>query len=399
MNLSEDDTQREDVVQWGNYAIGNNLYPNLFNIFVKYSPTADIILNRAVRLAFGNIPKNVKNKRTTLESAFTNTIQSLVKNAGRDAFLYKGSFALRVGYDEAGKVDEFQWIPIELIRYVKRDAGRYPCTDNEYMIAVMDGETNEIDTLHYPYEPARATEQLAHLAEDREEDCKLTEGQILFYNTAESQIYPDCVFNSMLPVLLSDAGVDTMVMSFLANSDLLKTYKKKPGSTGADTGNGLGGLFDGQVLSSIWGLDRNQDLTATAQYSSDYLNTGVKAAGVTEYLNIPDEAGINDYVREVKFPAFVDELNKIDERVARKICIALEVPYEYIYKMDSGVINQENREMLIKELNVMFEDIRETLEGVINDILGHSAYGWLLSIRPIGEGKQDVADANENITE
>ncbi len=398
MNLSEDDTARDDVVQWGNYAIGNNLYPNLFNIFVKYSPTADILLNKAVRLAFGNIPKEVKNKRTTLESAFTNTIQSLVKNAGRDAFLYKGSFALLIGYDEAGKCDEFRWVPIELVRYVKRDAELYPNTDNEYMIAIMDSETNEISSLHYPYEPTKVVAQQEALAVEQAEDCKLAPGQILFYNTADSQIYPDCIFNSMLPVLLTDAGVDTTIMSYLANADLLKTYKKKAGATGADTTNGFGGVFDGQVLNSIWGLDRGQDLTATAQYGSDFHNTGVKAAGTTEYLNIPNEEPLGNYVNEVKFPQFVDELNKIDERVARKICIALEVPYEYIYKMDSGVINQDNREVLIKELNIMFEDIRETFESVINAVLETSTFDWRLSIRPMGEGKEDVADANENIT-
>lgn len=398
MNLSEDDSAREDVVQWGNYAIGNNLYPNLFNIFVKYSPTADILLNKAVRLAFGNIPKEVKNQKTTLESVFTNTIQSLVKNAGRDAFLYKGSFALLIGVNEEGKCNEFQWEPIELIRYVKRDPTKYPYTDNEYMIAIMDSETNEIGSLHYPYEPSRVFEQQKSLADQQEDDCKLKTGQILFYNTAESQIYPDCVFNSMLPILLTDAGVDTTIMSYLANSDILKTYKKKAGTTGADTANGFGGLFDGQILNSIWGLDRAQDLTATAQYGSDFYNTGVKAAGTTEYLNITSDEAIGDYVKDVKFPQFVDELNKIDERVARKVCIALEIPYEYVYKMESGVINQENREMLIKELNIMFEDIRETFENVINVVLEKSVFNWKLAIRPIGEGKEDVADANANIT-
>lgn len=399
MNLCEDDTLREDVVQWGNYAVGNNLYPNLFNIFVKYSPTADILLNKAVRLAFGNIPKNMKNQKTTLESVFTNTIQSLVKNAGRDAFMYKGSFVLWVGYDDKSKRNEFRWVPIELTRYVKRDPTLYPCTDNEYMLAIMDSETNEVSSLHYPYEPSRISEQQKHFTEEQAEDCKLRPGQILFYNTADSQVYPDCIFNSMLPLLLTDAGVDTTIMSYLANSDILKTYKKKAGTTGADTANGFGGLFDGQILNSIWGIDRAQDLTATAQYGSDFYNTGVKAAGTTEYLNITNEEPLSNYVNEVKFPQFVDELNKIDERVARKFCIALEIPYEYIYKMDSGVINQENREVLIKELNIMFEDIRETFESVINSVLEDSTYDWKLLIRPIGEGKEDVAEANENITE
>lgn len=398
MNFSEDKALHESIVQWGNYAIGNNLYPNLFSIFVKYSPTADILLNKAVRLIFGNIPKDVKNQKTTLESVFTNSIQNLIKNAGRDAMLYKGSFALWVGYNKDGKCNEFKWIPIELIRYVKRDQHIYTHTDNENMIAIMDSGTNKVSSLYYPYEPDKILEQQESLIEGQEEDNKLKAGQILFHNTADIQTYPDCVFNSMLPLLLTDAGVDTLIMSYLANADLLKTYKKKAGATGADTANGFSGLFDGQVLNSIWGLDRAQDLTATAQYGSDFNNTGVKSGGSTELLNIPTDESIDNYVHDAKFPQFVEELNKIDERVARKLCIALEMPYEYIYKMDSGVINQENREMLIKEINMLFEDIRETFENIINALLDQSVFEWRLSIRPIGEGKEDVAEANENLT-
>lgn len=120
LNLNEDDTLESDVVQWGNYTIGDNMYPNLFNVFVKYSPTADTLLKKTVRLIFGNIPKEVKNQKTTDESVFTNTLQSLVKNAGRDSILYDGSFVLWIGYNEQHKKNQFKWIPIDLIRYVKR---------------------------------------------------------------------------------------------------------------------------------------------------------------------------------------------------------------------------------------------------------------------------------------
>lgn len=30
MNLQEDTALKDDLMQWGNYAIGNNMYPNLF---------------------------------------------------------------------------------------------------------------------------------------------------------------------------------------------------------------------------------------------------------------------------------------------------------------------------------------------------------------------------------
>lgn len=400
MNMKEDEEQSPDLIQWGNYSIGANLYPNLFNIFVKYSPTASLILKKIVRYAFGNIPKEIKNQCITTESNFTNTIQSLVKNAGRDAFLYDGSFAIWVGYDENGKVNELKWIPIELVRYYRRDVNIYPDTDNEYMIAVTNGESQEVTAIYYPYDPKSAIKQQQRLVEAREEDAKLADGQILFYNTADAQTYPDCVFNSMLPVLLTDAGLDTAVMSFLANSDILKTYKKKSGSSGTDTANGMGGLFDGEVLNSIWGTDRQGGLASTAQYGSDYLNTGVKSAGTTEYVSITtDTETIDHYVKLPAFPQFADEFSKIDERVARKCCLALEVPYEYIFKMESGVLNQDNRATLISEINMQLEDIRETFESVINNILENSIYTWRLELRPIGEDKENVAQASGNITQ
>ncbi len=401
MNLQEDSALKDDLMQWGNYAIGNNMYPNLFNIFVKYSPTADLVLNRLVKYAFGNIPKEIKNQPTTLESSFTNTVQALVKNAGRDAFMYKGSFALWIGYNAESKVNEFVWEPVENVRYMKRDPELYPYTDNDYMLAILDSEGQKVAAVYYPYEPDRVAEQTKNFEAGRAVDPRLGIGQVLFYNSIDGQLYPDCVFNSMVPILLTDAGTDTMVMSYLANSDLLKTYKKKAGATGADTTNTLGGLFDGELLHSIWGVDRAVELGNTAgsaQFGSDYLNTGVKTAGSTEYVNITnDNEGINDYVKIADFPKFADELSKIDERVARKCCLALDVPYEYIFKMESGIMNQGNRAMLISELNNTLEDIRETFENVINKVLENSVYTWKLQIRPIGEGKEDVAEANKNI--
>lgn len=253
-NYRENDGLDQSIVQWGNYAIGYNVYPNLFNIFIKYSPTADALINKIVRMTFGNIPKEIKNKPTTRESLGANTIQSLCLNAGRDYKVFGGSFAIWVGYDEEGRKDEFKWIPLELVRYVKRDPELYPYTDNKYMIGIIDGETNDLAGVYYPYEPSRAVEQMTS---EKPEDTKLRQGQLLFYNTASGgQAYPDCVFNSMVPVLLSDVGVDTMIMSVLGNSDLLKTYKKQVGITGADSANGLGGAMDRKTLDSIWGLTR-----------------------------------------------------------------------------------------------------------------------------------------------
>lgn len=409
-NYRENDSLDKSIVQWGNFAIGYNLYPNLFNIFIKYSPTADALINKIVRMTFGNIPKDIKSQPTTRESVGANTIQSLCINAGRDYKIFGGSFALWVGYDAEGKIDEFKHMPIELIRYVERDETIYPHTENRYMIGILDGETNDLADVFYPYEPERAMSQMAdwwyNRASDRtsygeSDGSKLRKGQILFYNTAAGgHTYPDCVFNAMVPILLSDVGIDTTIMSFIGNSDLLKTYKKESGITGADSANGFGGFADKKMLGSIWGLSRTQDPTSVPEVGSDYLNTGPKAAGSVEYIDVPEGSeALSNYVIEAKFPKFMDEVIKMDERAARRICVALDIPYEYMYKMEGGILNKDDREMLFAELNMRLEDPRDTFESVINGILERSIFDWRLKIDPIGLGKSDVAEANANVTE
>ena len=413
-NYRENDSIDKSVVQWGNFAIGYNLYPNLFNIFIKYSPTAEALIGKIVRMTFGNIPKDIKSRPTTRESVGANSIQSLCLNAGRDYKIFGGSFALWVGYNAEGKVDEFKHMPIELIRYVERDDALYPHTDNRYMIGVLNGETNDLADVFYPYEPGRAMAQMAEGAYDRTSDrtsygqsdvesdgSKLRKGQILFYNTAAGgQTYPDCVFNAMVPILLSDAGIDTTMMSFIGNSDLLKTYKKEAGISGADSANGFGGFPDRGVLGGIWGLSGSQDPTSVPEVGSDYWKTGPKAAGSVEVINVSEASEpLSNYVIEAKFPKFMDEIIKMDERAARRICVALDIPYEYMYKMEGGILNKDDREMLFAELNMRLEDPRDTFESIINGILGRSIFDWRLRIDPIGLGKSDVAEANANVTE
>lgn len=403
MNLREN-PKMSGVEQWGNYAIGYNMYPNLFNIFVQYSPSASRLVEKRLDLTFGNIPKEVKNKRTTHGVEMTNTLYSCVRNAGRDAIMYERSWAIWVGYNEDGLIDEFSWIPLENIRYVVRDESLYPHSKSEYMIGLLGDSAESIGRIFYPYDPSQASEQYGSLeawkaehGNDRK-SMNLEEGQILFYNTAKNQLYPDCVFNSMLPVLLSDMGVDTAIMSYLGNADLLKTYKKRPGTSGADAANGTAGILGGGLLGTVWGERGALDLTQTPQIGSDYYAQGTKTAGSTEYLTIAGDEAIGDWVKEPRFPQFMDELGKIDDRSARRICLALNIPYEYVYKMDSGVLNQENRTVLMNEINMMLEDDRDTFEGVFNSILDRSVFDWRLQVRPIGEGKEDVRDANENIT-
>ena len=95
----------------------------------------------------------------------------------------------------------------------------------------------------------------------------------------------------------------------------------------------------------------------------------------------------------------MDEFLKIDERTARKICVKLQIPYEYFYKMDSGVINQENRDAMTKEINTLLDSTRSTFEDIINEkILAYSVFDWRIQIRPLGSGQEDVREANRNIT-
>lgn len=395
-NFQDEIIAERDMVQWGNFSIGYNMYPNLFNIFVKYSPTATSLIRKKINLIVGNVPQNIKVQKTTFESSYTNTVESLLTNICRDYIMFDKSFAIWVGYNDEGRVNEFKRITLESVRYIKRDTEMYPYSNDRNMIAILD-EENRPSNIFYPFDPGAVVRQIEAEKEEKGEDYDGFSGQILFYNSADDQDYPDCIFNSMVPVLIADAGTDTMIMSILGNADLCKTYKKKAGATGTDTANSLMGWGS---LNSVWGRDGDGEQHSTiAEFGSDFFNTGVKGAGETEYINISTDETIENYVKVQDFPKFVDETNKIDERTARKLCVALELPYEYVYKMESGVINQENRATMISEINATLDSDRQTIERVINNVLEHSVFNWKLSILAIGEGKEDVKEASENITE
>lgn len=389
----QEEYDTKGIVQWGNYSIGSNIYPNLFEIFVKYSPTASSLVDRKVKFIIGNVDKGIKRERTTNETTYNNSLITLLSNLCHDYILFKGSFAVWVGFDSSGRINEFKQIPLENIRYVARNADTYPYSDDRYMIGVL-GDNTEVKSIYYPYEIERVQEQITNFEDSSILDPRLKEGQILFYNTANSSDYPDCVFDSCVPLLLTDAGTDTMVMSILGNSDIGKTYMKRYGTKGADAVGSMG-----QRLLSVWELDGNKTgASIIPTEGSEFYQTGVKSAGQKEVLDIPTEESIQNYVKVQEFPKFIDDTMKIDERTARKLCVKLEMPYEYFYKMDSGVINQQNRDAIIKELNVMYEDDRETIEGVINEILEHSTFTWRLDIKAIGEDKTEIQEANSNIT-
>lgn len=389
----QEDLGRTEVQPWGNYSVGSNIYPNLFEIFVKYSPTASALISRKVKFIVGNVDKDLKRKRTTNESTYNNSLITLLENLCHDYIMFGGSFALWVGFDEDGKVNEFKQIPLENIRYIKREPETYPYTDDIYMIGIM-GNNGSINDVYYPYQPNRIREQIENYEDQLIADKRVREGQLLFYNNANSSIYPDCIFDALVPVLLADAGTDTMVMSVLGNSDIGKTYMKRYGTKGADVVGSMG-----RRLLSVWELEGGTNAGAIMpDEGSEFYQTGVKSAGQKEYIDIPTEEGVESYIKVQEFPKFIDDTLKIDERTARKLCVTLEMPYEYFYKMDNGVINQQNRDAIIKELNVMYENDRETIEVVINQILENSIFDWRLSIKAIGEDKDELKEANDNIT-
>lgn len=390
----QEKVERDGVQPWGNYSVGSNVYPNLFEIFVRYSPTASALVSRKVKFIIGNIDKELKRKRTTNETTYNNTLSTLLDNVCHDYIMFNGSFAIWVGYNQDGQINEFKQIPLENIRYIDRNPDIYPHSDDRFMIGVM-GANGAIGDVYYPFEVDKIADQQNDYESALIYDERIRAGQILFYNTSNASIYPDCIFDSSVPLLLTDAGTDTMIMSVLGNSDIGKTYMKRNGTRGADA---IGSM--GQRLLSVWELEGN---TAAGQImpseGSEFYQTGVKSAGQKEYIDIPSDEGIQNYVKVQEFPKFIDDTLKIDERTARKLCVTLEMPYEYFYKMDSGVINQQNRDAIIKELNVMYEDDRETIEGVINDILENSVFDWRLNIKAIGEDKAELQEANANITD
>lgn len=410
----------KNLMSWGNYSIGQNLYPQLFEAFIKYSPTANFILNKLLRYAFGNIPKNIKCINTTFGGGFSDTIMSQILRAGRDSFLFNGAFAVWCGYDKNGHVNEFRTIPISRLRYVScetinnfyvsRETTNYDndedsagnvshetsLTDKEFLIGIVDDETATTYTqLYFQFEPEKINLQTNNFNEIKEINPKIGVGQILFYNpTPQSEIYPDCVFDSSLPLLLTDAGVDTLTMSYLGNSDILKTYKLNTGGGGADMAN------NSQTIKNVWGgYDTGgAGFSTIPQNSSDFYQTGVKSAGQSESVNL-SVTKIQDAIYNADFPDFTDELNKIDERTGRRMCAALGIPYEIIFKMESGVINQDNRAALIGELNIQLEDVRNTFEQIFNKILSFSTSSLRINILPFGGGMGDVKSASDNVTE
>lgn len=54
---------------------------------------------------------------------------------------------------------------------------------------------------------------------------------------------------------------------------------------------------------------------------------------------------------------------------------------------------------MMAEINANLEDDRRTIERVINKILENSIFDWRLTILAAGEGKEDVKEATENLTE
>lgn len=414
-NLQTSSTLDKKILPWGNYSIGQNLYPQLFEIFVKYSPTANFILNKISRYAFGNIPKEQKNIKTTFEGGFSDTLQAQIKRAGRDAFLFGGAFAIWVGYSENGFINEFRTIPVSRVRYVSRetldlnvsretygdeniqqDTTFDNLTSQKYLIGVLDNETaTKYQELFFQYEPEKINQQNENFEDLQKNDSRLKKGQILFCNPASiAQVYPDCVFDNALPLLLSDAGCDTLVMSFLGNSDLLKTYRRNSGGGGADIAN------NSQLTDNLWSCYNNGGVgfSTVPQNSSAFYETGVKSAGQVEAINLLDETKVQDSVYISDFPTFTDELSKIDNRIGLRLCAALEIPYELLFKMDSGVLNQDNRATMISEINFLLDDYRETLENIFNDIISHSKRPFKIEILPFGGDKIEVKRATDNIT-
>lgn len=394
-NFQDEIVNNENMLQWGNFSIGYNMYPNLFNIFIKYSPTATSLIKKKIEWMVGNVPQDIKTIRTTYEASYTNTVDNLLLNIAKDYIAFNGSFAIWVGYDKEGRIDEFKGISLESLRYINRDTDKYKASNDRCMIAILNDD-NEPEDIFYQYNPDRVLEQMIEAQEeDQEEDQdNKFKGQILIYNTANDQDYPDCIFNSLVPVLIADGGNDTMVMSILGNADICKTYKKKQGATGTDTANSVVSMG----LNSVWGIDGEGGLNQTiAQFGTDFASTGVKSAGETEYLDIITDEPVNNYVHVSDFPKFIDEITKIDERNARRLCMAVGIPYEFAYKMDSGILNQENRSTMITELNGILENDRKIIERIINNILEHSIFEWRISILAIGEGQEDTKKASENI--
>lgn len=417
----------DSIITWGNYSFFNDIYPDVYKILIENSPTATSVLNRISDFITCNLNKEVRNKLTTKKLDWSNTLGNQIDNIARDMTTWQDSFAIWVGYDKEFLkqqklvINEFKRLPVHWLRYfqINEDLKKIYDISDDFFIGQKSCLVSEKDNdnkfdLYFQFNPnfdyfeiLKQIKLLNDIKQDKSfldllpKNCSLKMGQILWINNSDEQMYPNCVFDGMLQMLLSDIGLDSGIASFLANGKIAQTFMKNEASSGAEMANEIKtGLMTANMNGIING-DQMDQLNNT--FGSSFLNsfnsgfgTGYDAAGVlgmgsTISVRIQDEESISNFIQNMDCPKFIDEFRKIQDHINEKIANRLQVPYEYIFRMKAGAVNQDNRQTFLEELNVRFDKQRDTIEYVFNNlILENSIYDFRISLKGFGEDKNNI---------
>lgn len=407
------------VAEWGYYSIANNIYPNLWEIIMENSPTAATVTKHVTHFIAGNIPKEIKNKFTTLSKNYSDTFYSQVRNLALDCVKFEGSCAFWVGYGKNNRINQFKQLPISWLRYYSPSQEEVGLLGADKMIirsinGQFDRSLGKNDCgrqLFFSYnpDPAVVSAQKEIVEGYASEYCNLHHGQVLWYNPANLNIYPNCTFDNLLQCLLSDIALTTGQLSYLTHGEIGKIYKKNSDLSGAESA--VNQLLNSAAFTSAfpdisggtWGAIRDSAAAVASANISEGLtplwgnnaeNTGVKAMGSSSSeRKMPNEGSIQNNIMQLDMVKFQAEFDLIQATITKHICNRLMVPAEYIDGLKSGAVTQTNMDSMIAQMNLTFENDRDTLENLLNTTVLNpeiSDINFQCKILAYGEGKQGV---------
>lgn len=370
----------DQIIEWGSYSVGLNVYPNVYEHILENSPTATSLIKKLKNFICANIPEDIKTLLTAHDFDFVNTFENQVTLLAQDWVVFNGCFAFWVGYNSNGQIDQFKRLPVSWLRYYKSTEQEQQKGYAKRMIAyAADGMFSQLEkadrSLYFPYNPNRdeLSRQYKLVGESKgDEYCSLKAGQVLFYNLEDTRMYPNCTADGLIATLLSDIALNTGMLSVLTSGKLAQTYTINNDSSGIE--RILADTLDSHIWGDVLGADRagivNNAITrlrTAPNYGAEYNESGVKAMGSTLAVRSTDpNADITKYIKQLEFPRFVDDFEKIQDRINRTLALRFEVNHDYIFRMESGVLNQQNMDTLIDDMDKRFEKARTTIESVLN---------------------------------
>jgi len=438
----------DNLITWGNYSFSNDIYPDVHKILIQNSPTATSLIKNISDFITCNLTgynvldgqpfKQVRHQITTKILDWSNTIGTQVEGISEDMLLWRGSFAVWVGYDlealKNGKViiNQFKRLPVHWLRYIKisEDLKEYYDITDEYFVAqksclATENSRNESNyDIYFPFNPNEKVEGLMkHISlmndvkkskdnffsELLPKNCTLKFGQVFLLNNSGETIYPDCVFDGLLQLLLADIGVNSGIATYLATAKIAQTFQKNDASSGAEMmeqvlrpavnnmmqSAGFTGKQMDLANSALSGYYNNAIMSMNPGNGTGFGASGVLAMGSNISVRIQDNESIKNFLHETDCANFMDEFKKIKLHIKEELAERMGIDYAFAFKSENGLFNQENLEMITKKANLKFDKQRDIIEYVFNDlILSRSIFPYRISLKALGEGKTEI---NEGI--